>query len=334
MVAELTYRCNHRCIFCSCPWEQTPQMKETELTADEWADVFRTVKSYGVRHITFSGGEAVLREDLFRILDVAADLGFTLGLISNGRNADDEFLSKIEKYHLLLSISVPGIETFAATTGVDNVGHVLGIFDRCRERGIQTVANITVTKINIGELRENIALPLLHGASHVLLNRFLPGGRGLENTEYLLSVDEMNRMFDIAEDVLSRAGVYGHIGTELPYCVIRQPEKYKYLNIASLCSAAKGFFVIDPSGYVKVCNHSPERLCRFTDIGQLPENPYWQRFVRREYIPAECRACGYSHKKCDGGCREAAHVCFGSADAPDPCFGQHMSVVPRRDCHY
>ena len=320
MTAELTYRCNHRCLFCSCPWENEPNLKVTELSSEEWKNVFFEVKKYGVEQITFSGGEATLRKDLFEILDDAHRFGFSLGLISNGKNIDDDFLLRIKKYNLLLSVSVPGIETFEQTTGRDNIEHVLEIFDKCKKLGIQTVANIAVTKINFTELYENIALPLLHGATYVLLNRFLPGGRGLENTKYLLSVDEINAIFDIAEEVLSRAEVYGHIGTELPYCIIKNPKKYKYLNIASLCAAAKSFFVIDPSGYIKVCNHSPTRLCKWTDLDTLEKSEYWQRFVSRDYIPEMCRNCEYLNIKCDGGCREAAHVYFGNISDKDACF--------------
>lgn len=127
-------------------------------------------------------------------------------------------------------------------------------------------------------------------------------------------------MFDIAEEVLERAGIYGHIGTELPYCIIKNPERYQRLQIASLCAAAKSFFVIDPSGYVKVCNHSPVRLCKWKDIETLGDNEYWKKFTSSDYIPDMCKGCLHLGTKCDGGCREAAHVYFGNITDNDPCF--------------
>lgn len=320
LTVELTYRCNHKCLFCYCPWENEPSMKEAELSTDEWKKIFDKVKKYGVKQITFSGGEAILRDDLIDLISYAHNAGFSVGLISNGKNLNREFLSKLRPYNVLLSISVPGIESFHKTTGVDNVENVLALFALCKELGIKTVANIAVTKNNIKELFENIALPLVSGATYILLNRFLPGGRGLENKQYLLSIDEINEMFDVAEEVLSRAGLYGHVGTELPYCIIKNPDKYKYLQISSFCSAAKEFFVIDPSGYVKVCNHSPTRVCFWTEIDGLGQNEYWNRFVTKDYIPLMCKNCEYLGVKCDGGCREAAHVYFGDIADADPCF--------------
>lgn len=320
LAAELTYRCNHRCIFCSCPWEADKEIKGDEMTAEEWGSLLEKVKDFGVEHITFTGGEPTIRKDIFEILDCAKSLGYTLGLITNGQGVDDTFLHRLKSYDALLSISVPGIDTFAETTKNDNIDGVLNLFSKCKSIGIKTVANIAVTKKNLGELYENISLPIINGAGYILLNRFLPGGRGLENKQFLLTVDEMNEMFDTAEEVLSKAGIKGHIGTELPYCIIKNPERYKHLGIGSLCGAAKQFFVIDPSGYIKVCNHSPKRVCKWSEIESLPNNTYWKAFIGSDYIPRMCRNCKHLKNKCDGGCREAAHVYHGKIDDADPCF--------------
>lgn len=111
-----------------------------------------------------------------------------------------------------------------------------------------------------------------------------------------------------------------HIGTELPYCIIKQPQKYEYLSVSSLCSAGKSFFVIDPSGYVKVCNHSPQQICKWNEMEKLNDSEYWRRFSSSDYIPKMCKECKHLGIKCDGGCREAAHVAIGAIDDMDPCF--------------
>lgn len=130
-------------------------------------------------------------------------------------------------------------------------------------------------------------------------------------------------MLDIAETVLEKANRYGHVGTELPLCAINNPERYKHLQVSSMCAAAKGFFVIDPSGYIKVCNHSPQRVCHYTELETLPDNPYWVSFQKRSYLPVMCIGCD-KISKCDGGCREAAHVYFGSISDPDPLYENYL----------
>ncbi|MCL2862563.1 MAG: radical SAM protein [Methanimicrococcus sp.] len=323
---ELTARCNHRCFFCSCPWEYSVDRPTKELSADEWKQIMRRYKMHGVSHVSFTGGEATLCDYLPMLIEYAYEMGYAITMITNGRAVDDTLLNAVKKCGVLMSVSVPGLETFEEHTGVDNIDNVLSLFEKCRDMGIKTVANIAVTKKNLPELYENISYPILSGAEYVLLNRFLPGGRGMKNTEYMLSNDELNEMLDIAEEVLTRAGVNGHIGTELPYCVVKNPEKYKRLHVGHKCGAAKSFFITDPEGYIKVCNHSPHRVCHWTEIETLDKNEYWQRFRKGDYLPEMCKGCKYLDV-CDGGCREAAHVFHGRTNDPDPCFVKDHSPL-------
>ena len=318
-VFEITSNCNHKCIFCSCPWEYSVKKPNAELSTDEWQQIMDLYRWHGVTHISFTGGEPTLRKDLPTLVEYARNSGYTVGVITNGRIVYRSLLQFFKVQDVLLSISVPGIDTFFAHTGVDNVQNVLNLFETCREIGLKPVANIAVTKKNFAELYQNVALPLLHGAEYVLLNRFLPGGRGMHNTEFLLSKEEIIGMLDIAEEVLERAGAYGHVGTELPFCLVNDAHKYKRLEVGYGCSAGKDFFVVDPEGYIKVCNHSPQRLCKWNEIDTLQTNAYWQRFANRNYFPQMCNNCPHTYK-CDGGCREAAHVYYGQIDDQDPCF--------------
>lgn len=316
---ELTYKCNHRCLFCSCPWESEQDYKNDELTLEEWKKVIDTITANGVSSITLTGGEATTRCDLREIISFIREKNIPLNIISNGLLIDDPFLDFLAEKKVSICISVPGLDTFFTHTGVDNVHNVLNLFSKTHERGIKATANIAVTKKNLPELYENIAYPLLMGADYILLNRFLPGGRGLNNTEYLLTIEEVNQMLDIAEEVLSKANKYGHVGTELPLCVIKKPEKYKHLKVSTLCSAAKGFCIVDPSGYIKVCNHSPQRICKYTEIEAINSNAYWKAFRSRNYMPEMCKDC-LMQEQCDGGCREAAHVYSGKICDQDPLF--------------
>lgn len=318
---ELTYRCNHQCLFCSCPWEADREYKRDELSLDEWFVVIDCLLENGVQSFTLTGGEPLARMDIKEIIRYIAAQNIPIVMISNGRAMDDGFLDFISRYNVSLCISVPGIKTFEAHTGIDNIEHVISLFEKAKKFGLKTTANIAVTKKNLPELYENIAIPLIHGAEYVLLNRFLPVGRGLSNTEYLLSVSEVNEMLDVAETVLEKANRYGHVGTELPLCAIKDPQKYTHLQVCNMCAAAKGFFIVDPSGYIKVCNHSPKRVCHYSELNTLIDNHYWTSFRQRSYLPVMCIGCDKA-TICDGGCREAAHVFYGDISDPDPLFNK------------
>lgn len=154
---------------------------------------------------------------------------------------------------------------------------------------------------------------------HVLLNRFMLGGRGLDHRDLALSPEEVNCMLEVAEEVLAKAGKYGHVGTELPRCIIREPDRYVHLQVSTMCGAAKSFFGIDPSGWVKTCNHSERRIVYYSEIDKLDADAYWTSFRNRNYRPVMCDGCNEAGC-CDGGCREAAAICGGSIYAADPCF--------------
>jgi len=167
-------------------------------------------------------------------------------------------------------------------------------------------------------LYETISAALLAGADTLLLNRFLPGGRGLKNTEFLLSKEEINEMLDTAEEVLRTARRSGSVGTELPKCIV-DTSKYSHLKVSTKCSAAINFFVISPSGYIRTCNHSPVELCHYSEFQSLKSNNYWKRFTQKDYIPSSCNNCNMLCE-CDCGCREAAHVYSGELNSQDPVF--------------
>lgn len=337
-VLEMTYRCNHSCLFCSCPWMAPDGGFDVrpELAPHEWKDLITRLARMGVTHFSFSGGEALLKEGLFdiiahaarqrsRAVDATEDglcIGDTrpgLSLLSNGRPVDRTVIDLCRTYGIQLSLSLPGLRTYGHLTGGDP-DRVIEAFDLARRAGVFTVLGIAVTKVNLPELYDTIAQGLLAGADTVLLNRFLPGGRGLAHLDELqLSPMEVHAMLDTAEEALAAADRRGSLGTEIALCQLPQDRTYRHISVGSTCAAAKSFFVVDPSGYIRVCNHSPVRLAHYRDIDTLPQDPYWQGFVFRRYLPAACSGCDVGHK-CDAGCREAAHIRSGGIDAMEPGY--------------
>jgi radical SAM protein with 4Fe4S-binding SPASM domain len=337
-VLEMTYKCNHKCLFCSCPWEADNNnfQKRKEMTLDQWKDCISLMVEKGVCNIAFTGGEALLNKDIYKIIEFASSLTAEyietkdgslvsekkppgLYLISNGKMVNDNVLSFCKNNNVNLSMSLPGLNTFKTHTQFGSYKNILKNFTKAKNMGLKTTVNITVTKKNLFELYETISEALLAGADMLLLNRFLPGGRGLKYAkELLLSKEEINQMLDIAEEVLKTANRPGSVGTELPKCII-DTNKYSHLKVSTKCSAAIDFFVIGPSGFIRTCNHSPVELCHYKEFESLKSNPYWKKFTQKDYIPSSCNNCSML-SDCDGGCREAAHVFCGELESKDPVF--------------
>jgi radical SAM protein with 4Fe4S-binding SPASM domain len=335
-VLEMTYRCNHACLFCSCPWyaEGNGFDVRPEMTVAEWKVVIQKVCTMGATNLAFTGGEPLLKEGIEEIIDFAAgctaehirtDNGKlvsewkapNLYLLSNGKAMRTEILALCRRHRINLSMSLPGFTTFADHTQAGEARKVLEWFRKAHEMGVTTTVGITVTRRNLYELYETLAEALLAGADTLLMNRFLPGGRGLRYArELTLSRDEITQMLDTAEGVLQTAKRYGSVGTELPKCIV-DASRYQRLQVGTRCSAALSFFVIDPSGYIRTCNHSPVRLNHVSEIEKVKDHPYWKRFVAKDYLPKACGLCR-EIGSCDGGCREAAHIVGGELDSVDP----------------
>ena len=330
VVLELTYRCNHRCLFCSCPWEAeadgVPKYeKGEELQLKDWEKGLDKLHPLGVKNVSISGGEPLLKDCLMDLLDYIRRKNVynkdgSIVLISNGLLMNETLLSAFKKYNVHLSLSLPGLQTFEQHTGTDNASGVIHWLGEAKKIGISTTVNVTVTGINYYELYETVSNGLLAGADTVLLNRFLIGGRGLSHIKELsLTRKQLNGMLDTAEEILQLSNRIGSVGTEFPRCVIDHIDKYKQLKIGSICAAAKKFFVIDPAGWVRACNHSPKKVGHIFDEAVISDTDYWHTFTDRAYIPAGCTMCKEVNY-CDCGCRETAAMMYGSICAEDPCL--------------
>lgn len=335
-VLEMTYACNHECLFCSCPWEapKTTFKKNKELVSSEWKDTITKLSGMGVCSFAFTGGEPLLKKDIFKIIEHASACSCELietvdgslvskiktpdlYLISNGRLVNDEVLDFCKQYNVHLSMSLPGLTSYNEHTQQGNPQHILEYFSKAKEKGVSTTVNITVTRKNIHELYETISEALIAGAETLLMNRFLPGGRGLKyNADLFLTKEQTNEMLDIAEEVLSTAKRYGSVGTELPKCILKRND-YVHLKVGTRCSAGIDFFVVGPSGNIRACNHSPVEVGHISKIDEVKQNDYWKKFVLKNYHPEMCKSCDLLYD-CDGGCREAAHIFSGEVNSPDP----------------
>ena len=340
VVLELTYRCNHRCVFCSCPWDapDSEYPKGEELDFEQWEKAIDKLYEIGVSVFSLSGGEATLKDCMPQIVEHIREEGnkrgynYPIVLISNGLAMKEEYLQLFKRCNVHLSMSLPGYETFQEHTGIDNADGVLFWFSKAKALGLETTVNVTVTKKNIHELFETISMGLISGASSLLLNRFLPGGRGLVYKDDLqLNTKQVNEMLDVAEEVLSLSGRHGNLGTEVAACIIRDADKYKQLHLGYKCSAAKHFFVIDPAGYVRTCNHSPRIVGHIFHNPIIDDMDYWKLFAEEQYKPTACRSCGLVDK-CDCGCREVANILHGNPMEVDTSIIDWSKQLTERNC--
>src|SRR5262249_61209342 len=94
LVAELTYRCPLRCVYCSNPLDYADH-RDALSTAD-WLRVFREAEALGVVQLNLTGGEPLIRDDLEALVEGARELDLYTNLITSGIPCTRERLERLK----------------------------------------------------------------------------------------------------------------------------------------------------------------------------------------------------------------------------------------------
>ena len=122
---DLTNRCNEKCIHCYHPFDEYDY--STELTFDEIKELIDTAYDSGVFSVVLSGGEALLRNDFFDIVDYISEKGLLITLFTNGVLLTEENVSLLSNYR----INVVSISIYGDTADIhDPITTVNGSFDK------------------------------------------------------------------------------------------------------------------------------------------------------------------------------------------------------------
>ncbi len=180
IVWNYTNRCNLQCLHCH---QNSGNADEGELSTDEALQVIQRLGEAGVSILTFSGGEPLLRSDLYQAIAHADAAGILCTLASNGT-----LLTKPIVQHLkaagIRRIEV-GLDGCTAGTH-DFLRNTPGAFDatlrglqNCAAVGFDEVcATMTLHAYNVHELQGTVKLAEKLGVTRFYLNRLIPAGRG------------------------------------------------------------------------------------------------------------------------------------------------------------
>jgi len=156
-----------------------------ELTTSQAFKVIDNMSDAGVAILTFSGGEPLLRGDLYDAIKRANDNGMLCTIASNGTLITREVAKKLAKVGIRrVEIGLDG----ATPETHDFLRNKIGSFEATIE-GIRNCATVdfdelaitmTLHSKNISELEEIMSLAEKLGATRFYLNRLIPAGRGIE----------------------------------------------------------------------------------------------------------------------------------------------------------
>lgn len=174
----VTHPCNLKCTHC---YDAVPQ-KRRDLSTAEALCVIANLHAAGVNFIAFSGGEAFLRKDLFRLMRCCAERRIQFGARSNGTLISPDIARRIKE----LGISVVGVSFDGATRNTHDAVRGRGSFDAAvaglqavLDAGIRGQVEVVLSRANAHEALQFIALGEQLDASEVNFSALTPHGRAL-----------------------------------------------------------------------------------------------------------------------------------------------------------
>lgn len=265
ILLELTPKCNFRCPFCYCVWHEYPELCYPELDTAGWYDVIERIVKLGASNITFTGGEPLLRNDLFDIIDFtrAKAPNARLSVFTNGSLMTEELILAFKQRKVHLSTSLQGLRTYGTMTGTRRTfKRQLKLIARAAELKWPFAVSITATSVNKHELSDMIAAAALSGASTIQIGAVMAEGRCKQHIDLMLTAAEW-------KSIKSELFAIPNLKIPLMFvdeliCTCRtQPEELKKRFAPprpAKCSAGKSFCVVGPNGTIRKCLHTIDTI--------------------------------------------------------------------------
>ncbi|MFN4307598.1 radical SAM protein [Sulfurihydrogenibium azorense] len=338
---NFTNRCNLSCLHCYS--KATVDSRDT-LSTDEIVKTLDSMVKAGIKFIIFSGGEPLLRKDIFDTAQECKKRGIFTYLSTNGIYIDDKNLDNVVNNFNYVGVSIDGEpdihDKFRGMKGSyqKSFEAVLKLMGKTEKVGIRfTLTKETVKSLKfIFNLVEKYRIPKLY-ISHLVYS-----GRGLENQNMDLSKKDRRRIVNF---ILDKAFFYykskrkteivtGNMEQDAIMLLQRFIKNYPDL-VEKLYerlvrwggnSAGVKLVNIDSFGNIK-----PDPFFPFS-LGNIKEREFYEiwndnnnpilNFLRTKPRPIEgkCKKCVFLNV-CNGGSRSRAFSVYGDLSAEDPsCY--------------
>jgi heme d1 biosynthesis radical SAM protein NirJ len=346
VIWNLIRRCNLACKHCYSISADTDF--PGELSTAEIYAVMDDLKAFHVPVLILSGGEPLLRPDIFEISARAKAMGFYVGLSTNGTLIDDAMIGRIAAIgYDYVGISIDGLrETH------DRFRRLEGAFDAsmrglrlCRDAGIKVGLRFTMTQDNASELPQLLDLMAIERIDKFYFSHLNYAGRGNINRkdDVMLKTTRwaMDQLFDRSWDYTRRGirkefvtGNNDADGVYLLFWIRRhfpQLEAHMRAKLAQWGGNSSGVNIanIDNLG-----NVHPDTMWWHYNLGNVKQRPFSQIWAdtsdplmnglkaspRR--VDGRCGQCRY-FDICGGNTRVRAHQLTGNPWAEDPACYLH-----------
>jgi PqqA peptide cyclase len=328
LVAELSYRCPLRCVYCSNPVEV--DALRPELDTDEWRRVLREAAGLGVVQVNLSGGEPLLRDDLEELVAEAHALDLYTNLITSGVPLTRARLVELQSRGLCaLQLSFQDVRAPEARriAGVEVLEQKQAVAGWVAELELPLTLNVVLQRGNIERVDEFVELAETLGAERLELANTTYLGWALANRAQLVP----SRAAIEAARSAARAAAERLRGRMEVLFVL--PDYHTDQPRPCMGGWAQNILVVAPDGVALPC-HQARTIAglRFESVRDQSLASIWaesagfRAFRGEDWMQEPCRSC--ARRTVDfGGCRCQAFHLLGDAAATDPA----CNLSPRHD---
>ena len=337
---ETTRNCNLACVHCRASATMGPH--EGELGTDEALRLLDQIAEVGKPIIILTGGEPLLRSDIFEIARYGTELGMRMVMALNGTLITAKVAGQLKDAGIQrISVSLDGSspethDRFRKVKGAFE-GTLKGV-DFLKKAGLEFQINTTITKTNLDQIPkiQQLAVDLGAVAHHIFL--LVPTGRGKYIVDQEIDAAEyestLNWFYDQREKtpLQLKATCAPHY-----YRILRQRAKADGLSVnfqthgldavTRGCLGGVGFCfishrgVVQPCGYLDV-NSGDVRQTSFAEIWH--HSDIFANLRNYDKLKGKCGLCEY--KRVCGGCRARAYEATGDFMSEEPL----CSYQPRK----
>lgn len=340
---EITRRCNLKCVHCRSSSELSAK-GHPDFSLDEAKRVLDDIVSFASPVMVLSGGEPLLRPDVFDIAAYGTAKGLRMCLATNGTLVTQEICDRIKAVSIrMVSLSLDGASAEVHDDFRCQPGAFAGTINAARlfrENGIPFLINSSFTKRNQDEIPKIYALAKELGATAWYMFMIVPTGRGEKIMDELIAPEDYEKLlawhYEMEKgekDILVRPTCAPNYYRVVLQKAKEQGDDFKRRSLQFSTGGAKGCLagqlisLIDVDGNVLPCSYFP------IAAGNLREKSFKEIWQKSELFhdlrnfkayKGRCGSCEYVNV-C-GGCRARAYAVSGDYMAEEP----YCTYVPKK----
>ncbi len=311
---NITSKCNLSCQHCHVG---NMQHNHYDLNTRQCLTIVNKLADADVKVIIVSGGEPLLRKDIWEIMSAIKSQGLRLFLASNGYLIELNTLHKLVELHIdELQISLDSHRRNVH----DNFRGLHGSFDKalnaiklCLNANVPVGVNTVITANNLDDLQSMGAMLENMGVKYWRVTINVPKGRGADAFSQLQVED--SKLF---EKIQLLTHTYHNVIIDDPLCVKFWRKKGQ---VAKQCGAGKILCSIESDGIVKPCVFIEDSFGSIlnTSLLEIWNSEKMVSFRDEVSLSPDCEECEV-YSKCRGGCKAFLHYFKGQGIVQRFCF--------------